>query len=114
MTPEEYAATCLTRITMKPQGRWDADVVEFETTSMETDEFAAMLTAAIRAALAEEREACAQLMCAWCRFKPHERYGLATVAPSVDAGDHWSHQLTYKSGETAWTECDAAAIRARS
>ena len=60
MTPEEYADTIIARLTMEPQGRWDADVVEFETKSADISEVKAWIAEAIRAAVAEERAACAR------------------------------------------------------
>ena len=62
MTPEEYADTIIARLTMEPQGRWDADVVEFETKSADISEVKAWIAEGIRRAVAEEREAAVRLL----------------------------------------------------
>lgn len=59
-TPEERAREIaegfIRQITMVPQGQWDADVVEFETRSMDTAEVITWLTQRIAAALAARDE----------------------------------------------------------
>lgn len=56
MTPEEYGYAVVRRITMTPQGRYDADVVEFETQSASADTLVAYIAEAIRTAIREALE----------------------------------------------------------
>lgn len=64
-TPEQYAERILARLTLKPQGSWDRDVVEFATKVAEVSEVKAWIAEAIRHAIATEREACASVAETW-------------------------------------------------
>ena len=109
MTPEEYADTIIARLTMEPQGRWDADVVEFETKSADIGEVKAWIAEGIRRAVAEERAACVAAMCPRC----------ATGEPVLDVEDcrMLGHPPgpchRYQAPVVTHIRCLAAAILAR-